>query len=313
MEIFRRFSRWVYSLAFDPEIDVDAGELEKLRELGRRAPLVFIPSHKSNCDHMALYSLLFSSGFPPPHTAAGINMSFFPMSRILPGTGAYFLRRSFQDDPIYKESLRGFINTLVQRRFHQEFFIEGGRSRSGKLLPPRYGILQQHRRRRAARHDIGEVLFVPTSIAYDQILELSEYVRQNLGDEKEAESFVFLRAPDPRGARAQARADPHPLRRADLAARVSRSQRRRPAAGREAGVPDLEPDQRGHSDHAGRAGLLGPARRGQAGARRGRVRRAGRRAWSTTRASAASDSPPRSRPAQSRPCAAPPRRSPARA
>jgi glycerol-3-phosphate O-acyltransferase len=181
----------VYSLAFDPEIDVDAGELEKLRELGRRSPLVFIPSHKSNCDHMALYALLFSSGFPPPHTAAGINMSFFPMSRILPGTGAYFLRRSFNDDPIYKESLRGFINTLVQRRFHQEFFIEGGRSRSGKLLPPRYGILN-YIVDGARRHDIGEVLFVPTSIAYDQILELSEYVRQNQGDEKEAESFVFL-------------------------------------------------------------------------------------------------------------------------
>lgn len=191
MEIFRRFARWVYSLAFDPTIDIDQGELEKLRELGRRAPLVFIPSHKSNCDHMALYSLLFSSGFPPPHTAAGINMSFFPMSRILPGTGAYFLRRSFQDDPIYKESLRGFINTLVQRRFHQEFFIEGGRSRSGKLLPPRYGILN-YIVEGARRSDIGEVLFIPTSIAYDQILELAEYVRQNLGDEKEAESFVFL-------------------------------------------------------------------------------------------------------------------------
>jgi hypothetical protein len=149
---------------------------------------------------MALYSLLFSSGFPPPHTAAGINMSFFPMSRILPGTGAYFLRRSFQDDPIYKESLRGFINTLVQRRFHQEFFIEGARSRSGKLLPPRYGILNNIVDG-ARRADIGEVLFIPTSIAYDQILELSEYVRQNLGDEKEAESSSSWCARSARRAR----------------------------------------------------------------------------------------------------------------
>jgi len=191
MEIFRRFTRWIYTLAYEPEIDVDPGELEKLRELGRRAPLVFIPSHKSNFDHLALYSLLSSFGFPPPHTAAGINMAFFPMSRILPGTGAYFLRRSFSDDPIYKESLRAFINTLVQHRFHQEFFIEGGRSRSGKLLPPRYGILN-YVVDGARRHDIGEVLFVPVAIAYDQILELAEYVRQNLGDLKEAESFVFL-------------------------------------------------------------------------------------------------------------------------
>ncbi|HTO68801.1 MAG TPA: 1-acyl-sn-glycerol-3-phosphate acyltransferase [Myxococcota bacterium] len=191
MEIFRRFTRWLYTLAYEPEIDVDPGELDKLRELGRRSPLVFVPSHKSNFDHVALYSLLASSGFPPPHTAAGNNMAFFPMNRILPGTGAYFLRRSFQDDPIYKEALRAFINTLVQHRFHQEFFIEGGRSRSGKLLPPRYGILN-YVVDGARRHDIGEVLFVPVAIAYDQILELAEYVRQNLGDEKEAESFVFL-------------------------------------------------------------------------------------------------------------------------
>ena len=191
MEVFRRFTRWIYTLAYDPEIDVDPGQLDKLRELGRRSPLVFVPSHKSNFDHLALYSLLFTSGFPPPHTAAGINMSFFPMSRILPGTGAYFLRRSFQDDPIYKESLRAFINSLVQHRFHQEFFIEGGRSRSGKLLPPRYGILN-YVVDGARRHDIGEVLFVPVSISYDQILELAEYVRQNLGDEKESESFPFL-------------------------------------------------------------------------------------------------------------------------
>jgi len=191
MEVFRRFTRWIVSLAYDPEIDVAEGELDKLRELGRRAPLVFVPSHKSNFDHLALYSLLFTSGFPPPHTAAGINMSFFPMSRILPGTGAYFLRRSFSDDPIYKESLRAFINSLVQHRFHQEFFIEGTRSRTGKLLPPRYGILN-YVVDGARRHDIGEVLFVPVAIAYDQILELAEYVRQNLGDSKQAESFWFL-------------------------------------------------------------------------------------------------------------------------
>jgi glycerol-3-phosphate O-acyltransferase len=191
MEVFRRFTRWIYALAYQSEIDVDPGELDKLRELGRRASLVFIPSHKSNFDHLSLYSLLAESGFPPPHTAAGINMAFFPMNRILPGTGAYFLRRSFSDDPIYKEALRAFITMLVQRRFHQEFFIEGGRSRSGKLLPPRYGILN-YIVDGARKHDIGEVLFVPVAIAYDQILELAEYVRQNLGDEKEAESFVFL-------------------------------------------------------------------------------------------------------------------------
>ena len=191
MEIFRRFCHWLHTKVYEPEIVADPGELEQLRELARSSALVFIPSHKSNFDHLTLYNLLFSSGFPPPHTAAGNNMSFFPMSRILPRTGAYFIRRSFQDDPVYKEALAGFVNYLVQRRFHQEFFIEGGRTRSGKQLPPRFGMLRYvvDGCRRSQVHDVH---FVPTSITYDQLLEVDEYARELGGQEKERESFGFL-------------------------------------------------------------------------------------------------------------------------
>jgi glycerol-3-phosphate O-acyltransferase len=191
MELFRRFTRFCYTRVYDSEIDVQQEQLEKLRELGKRSALVFIPSHKSNFDHLILYYLFFSHGFPPPHTAAGSNMSFFPMSRILPGTGAYFIRRSFQDDPVYKECLRSFITYLVQRRFHQEFFIEGGRTRSGKQLPPRYGMLR-YIVEGVRRTDVDDVQFVPTAITYDQILEVGEYVRQEQGEPKERESLGFL-------------------------------------------------------------------------------------------------------------------------
>ena len=101
------------------------------------------------------------------------------MSRILPRTGAYFIRRSFQDDPVYKEALGGFINSLVQRRFHQEFFIEGGRTRSGKQLPPRYGMLR-YVVDSCRRSGVTDVLFVPTAITYDQLLEVDEYARHYL-------------------------------------------------------------------------------------------------------------------------------------
>lgn len=191
MELFRRFVTWLYTKIYDKDIDVHPHEIEKLRALGRTSALVFIPSHKSNFDHMMLYHLLFTNGFAPPHTAAGNNMSFFPMSRILPKTGAYFIRRSFQNDPIYKESLRGFINYLVQRRFHQEFFIEGGRTRSGKLLPPRYGMLR-YIVDGIRRADVSDVYFVPTAITYDQVFEVEEYVKEQLGGKKERESFGFL-------------------------------------------------------------------------------------------------------------------------
>lgn len=191
MELFRRFTRFCYTRVYDSELDVEREQLERLRELGKRSALVFIPSHKSNFDHLILYYLFFSNGFPPPHTAAGNNMAFFPMNRVLPGTGAYFIRRSFQDDPVYKECLRGFITYLVQRRFHQEFFIEGGRTRSGKQLPPRYGMLR-YIVEGVRRTDVDDVLVVPTSITYDQILEVGEYVRQEQGEPKERESFGFL-------------------------------------------------------------------------------------------------------------------------
>ncbi len=191
IELLRRFVRWLYTRVYEPRIALDGGALERLRELGKRAPLVFVPSHKSNFDHLILYYALLSAGFPPPHTAAGINMSFFPMGRILRGTGAYFIRRTFQDDPVYKECLRSFIGYLVERRFHQEFFVEGGRSRTGKLLPPRYGMLR-YVVEGARRCNVDDVLFVPTAIAYDEVAEVGEYVRERLGEEKRAESFGFL-------------------------------------------------------------------------------------------------------------------------
>ena len=191
MELFDRFARWLYTRVYESELAVERHELERLHELGRRAALVFIPSHKSNFDHPVMYHLLFSWGFPPPHTAAGINMSFFPMSWILPRTGAYFIRRSFQDDPIYKECLRAFMTYLVQRRFHQEFFIEGGRTRSGKLLPPRYGLLR-YVVEGSRKIDVRDVYFIPTAITYSQLMEVESYVREQLGEEKERESFMSL-------------------------------------------------------------------------------------------------------------------------
>jgi glycerol-3-phosphate O-acyltransferase len=191
MELFRGLARWLYTRAYEPEIVVERHHLDRLYKLGRQAALVFVPSHKSNFDHLVMYCLLFSSGFPPPHTAAGNNMAFFPMSRILPRTGAYFIRRSFQDDPIYKECLRAFITYLVHQRFHQEFFIEGGRTRSGKQLPPRFGMLR-YVVEGIRKADVRDVYFIPTAITYGQLFEVRDYAQEQLGGQKERESFWFL-------------------------------------------------------------------------------------------------------------------------
>jgi len=187
--IFSRLSRWLTQLAFEPDVSLDPDQIAQLRELARGASLVFLPSHQSNVDHLVIFHALASAGLAPPFTAAGINLSFWPMSRLLRGTGAFFIRRS-GDDPVYREALRAFTAYLLRRHFHLEFFIEGTRTRSGKLLPPRYGLLRYAAE--AGRDPAGgDVLFVPASLGYDQVLEVGEYVRQQRGEGRERESLRF--------------------------------------------------------------------------------------------------------------------------
>jgi glycerol-3-phosphate O-acyltransferase len=128
---------------------------------------------------------------PPNHTAGGINMNFFPMGQIARRAGIFFIRRSFSDNEVYKFVLRAYIDFLIEKRFPLEWFIEGGRSRSGKLLPPRYGMLSyvvdSYRRGKSE-----DVILIPVSIAYDQISEVSEYSREERGGAKEAENLTWL-------------------------------------------------------------------------------------------------------------------------
>ncbi len=169
----------------------DRAELEAIAAQSQRHPLVFLPSHKSNLDHPALYSMLFENGLPPTHTAGGINMNFFPMGPLVRRAGVFFIRRSFRDNEVYKLVLRHYVDYLIEKRFSLEWYIEGGRSRSGKLLPPRFGLLayvvDAYRRGKS-----DDVVLVPISIAYDQIQDVGDYVAEQHGGAKQRESFRWL-------------------------------------------------------------------------------------------------------------------------
>jgi glycerol-3-phosphate O-acyltransferase len=172
-------------------LSYDRSELEATVAQSQRYPLVFLPSHKSNLDHPALYSLLFENGLPPTHTAGGINMNFFPMGPVVRRSGVFFIRRSFRDNEVYKLVLRHYVDYLIEKRFSLEWYIEGGRSRSGKLLPPRFGLLayvvDAYRRGKSE-----DVVLVPVSIAYDQIQDVGDYVAEQHGVKKQRESFRWL-------------------------------------------------------------------------------------------------------------------------
>jgi glycerol-3-phosphate O-acyltransferase len=183
--------RFLYSRGYDPRLRYDPARLEAIAALSQRHPVVFLPTHKSNLDHPVLHCMLYENGLPPNHTAGGINMNFFPIGPLVRRAGVFFIRRSFKDDEVYKLVLRSYIDYLIEKRFSLEWYIEGGRSRSGKLLPPRFGLLayvvDAYRRGRA-----DDVFLIPVSIAYDQIQDVADYVAEQRGGAKRRESLGWF-------------------------------------------------------------------------------------------------------------------------
>lgn len=181
----------LYSRGYGDSLHYDRGRLAEIYGLTQRYPVVFLPSHKSNLDHLVLQYALHENGHPPNHTAGGINMNFFPVGPLVRRSGVFFIRRTFKDDPVYKFVLRQYVDYLVEKRFSLEWYVEGGRSRSGKLLPPRLGLLAYvvDSFRRGLAED---VILVPVSIAYDQIQDVGDFVAEQRGAAKQRESFGWF-------------------------------------------------------------------------------------------------------------------------
>ncbi len=182
--------QWLISKAY-VDLRYSQEELLELYDSSARHPLVFLPSHKSNFDHLVLQYVLYESGLPPNHTAGGINMNFFPVGPILRRSGVFFIRREFKTNEPYKFVLRQYIDYLLEKRFPLEWYPEGGRSRSGKLREPRLGMLayvvESYRRGSA-----DDVVMIPVSIAYDQITDVGAYAAEQSGGKKDSESLSWM-------------------------------------------------------------------------------------------------------------------------
>ncbi len=191
IDLVHRAIRVVYRQGYGEQVRYDRAKLQGLLAPKPGQTVVFLPSHKSNLDHAMLQFLLYDNGAPPNHTAGGINMNFFPVGPLVRRTGVFFIRRSFKDNPVYKFVLRQYVDFLVEKRFSMEWYIEGGRSRSGKLLPPRFGILayvvDAWRRGRA-----DDVLLVPVAIVYDQISDVGDYSHEARGGAKQKEGLGWF-------------------------------------------------------------------------------------------------------------------------
>lgn len=179
---------WVWTRLFD---GVEVRNFEVPARLAAGQSLVYVPCHRSHVDYLLLSYAIFRGGLTPPHIAAGDNLDLPLLGRLLRRGGAFFLRRSFKGDPLYATVFAEYLHLMLARGFPIEFFIEGGRSRSGRLLSPKAGLLGMTVQSFVRRHE-RPLMFVPVYIGYEKLPEGASFVGELAGRPKQRESWWGL-------------------------------------------------------------------------------------------------------------------------
>lgn len=190
VDLMHRFLTWVWSKMYDGVV-IDKEGVERVREAARDASLVLLPSHKSHIDYLVLSDMLYGHALMPPLIAAGENLSFWPIGVLLRRGGAFFIRRSFHEDSLYPVLVEAYMRKLIAEGFTVEFFLEGGRSRTGKAIPPKYGLLSMVVDSASKLHST-KVKLVPISIGYERIIEERSFVHELSGGDKQSENVGDL-------------------------------------------------------------------------------------------------------------------------
>ncbi len=183
-------AQYVLFRGYKKTIDFDTNEIKQLTKLANKHPIAFVMTHKTYLDMFVLAVVLERHGIPLPCTFAGINMDFMGFGHLARQNGVIFIRRSFKDDQIYKVCLRHFIASLVDQGEHFMWAIEGTRSRTGKLVWPKMGILKYILE--AEEYSKNEVKYIPVSIVYDLIPDVKEMAAEAKGKSKSPESLKWF-------------------------------------------------------------------------------------------------------------------------
>ncbi|MDH6194653.1 glycerol-3-phosphate O-acyltransferase [Mycobacterium frederiksbergense] len=190
VDLIPALGRAIFSRGFDPRIDYDHAEIESMRHALEQHPAVLLFSHRSYLDGVIVPVAMQENRLPPVYTFAGINLSFGLMGPTLRRSGVIFIRRKL-DDPVYKYVLRQYVGYIVEKRFNLNWSIEGTRSRTGKMLPPKLGLLAYVADAYLdGRSD--DILLQPVSISFDQLHETAEYAAYARGGEKTPEGLSWL-------------------------------------------------------------------------------------------------------------------------
>ena len=191
LDFYAKFNKFCLGLGYEEEIVYDQAPWRNMRQLVREHPSMLLWTHKTYLDGMVVPKVLYDNDFPMPHMFGGANMNFPGLGFLLHRAGAIFIKRSFQDNELYKTTLRHYIGYLMEKRFPMNWAFEGTRSRMGKLMPPRYGLLKYVLEACHAT-DARNIHIIPISISYDLIRDVEEYATEQTGRGKGAESLRWF-------------------------------------------------------------------------------------------------------------------------
>lgn len=184
IRFFSHFLRWLWDKLYD---GVRVQHMDRLREVAGGHELIFVPCHRSHMDYLLISYVLYHHGLMIPRIAAGINLNFWPVGGFLRRAGAFYMRRRFAHNKLYTAVFNEYVHTLFNKGYSVEYFIEGGRSRTGRLLQPRTGMISMTLQS-ILRGTKKPVLFIPTYISYDKVIEVKSYFKELEGKNKKKES-----------------------------------------------------------------------------------------------------------------------------
>jgi glycerol-3-phosphate O-acyltransferase len=167
---------------------IDVHHADRVRELAQSGhEIIYVPCHRSHMDYLLLTYVIYHEGLVTPHIAAGINLNFWPVGGIFRRCGAFFLRRSFAGNKLYTAVFREYLELLFNKGYSVKYFPEGGRSRTGRLLPPKTGMLAMTLQAMAKGVN-RQVSIVPVYIGYEHVMEVKSYMKELKGKSKKKES-----------------------------------------------------------------------------------------------------------------------------
>ncbi len=188
IRLLERFLNWVWTRIYD---GIVLNNIDRLHEVGKNNEVIYVPCHRSHIDYLLMSFVLYNQGLHVPHVAAGINLNMPVIGPLLRRGGAFFLRRSFKGNRLYAAVFNAYLDQILQRGYSVEYFVEGGRSRTGRLLTPKAGMLAMTVNS-YVKEPKRPVVFVPIYFGYEKLLEGGSFISEMSGAKKQKESLFGL-------------------------------------------------------------------------------------------------------------------------